>query len=205
MEVNKPNVNEGAKEPLGTENKKETMSFDELLKSNKDYQAEFDRRMTKAQTTATENAVNKAVEEAKKQWQLEQDTQKTEAEKLAKMNETQKLQYQLKKEQEEKMSAQNELNEYKMRDTTLKQLNENKVNPTLINFINFKGRTADDIANQTKNVTTMYNNLVEQIKNEIYKEKTPYNPSAQNSITTPEEKEKEELARAMGIKENKKK
>lgn len=66
MEENKPNVNEGAKKPLGTENKKETMSFDELLKSNKDYQAEFDRRMTKAQTTATANAVNKAVEEARK-------------------------------------------------------------------------------------------------------------------------------------------
>lgn len=58
--------------------------------------------MTKAQTTATENVVNKAIEEAKKQWQLEQDTQKTEAEKLAKMNKTQKLQYQLIKKSKKK-------------------------------------------------------------------------------------------------------
>lgn len=52
-------------------------TFDDLLK-NKEHQAEFDRRVTKA------------LETAKAKWQTEQDAAveaaKTEAEKLAKMN-----------------------------------------------------------------------------------------------------------------------
>jgi len=83
MEEEKENVNTGAEEPAGTE--KEVKTFDDIL-SNKEYQAEFDRR------------VQKAIETAKGKWQEINDAEKSEAEKLEKMNKEQKLEYQAKKE-----------------------------------------------------------------------------------------------------------
>ena len=71
MEEENKNVNTGAEESVGTENK--TQTFDEML-SNKEYQAEFDRR------------VSKAIETAKAKWQEINDAEKSEADKLAKMN-----------------------------------------------------------------------------------------------------------------------
>ena len=47
--MEKGNVNTGAQEPVGT--KKQEKTFDEILK-NKEYQAEFDRRVQKAINTA---------------------------------------------------------------------------------------------------------------------------------------------------------
>ena len=77
----------GANNATNNNQNNQTQTFDDVL-SNKEYQAEFDRRVQKAiQTHETK---------LKEQWKLEQDTQKSEAEKLAQMNETQKLQYQLK-------------------------------------------------------------------------------------------------------------
>ena len=70
MEEEKKDVNTGAEdESVGT--KKENQTFDEVL-SNKEYQAEFDRR------------VQKAIETAKTKWQEINDAEKSEAEKLTK-------------------------------------------------------------------------------------------------------------------------
>ena len=67
-------------------------TFDDLLK-NKDYQSEFDRRVTKA------------LETAKAKWQTEQDAAveaaKTEAERLAKMNADQKAQHEREKREKD--------------------------------------------------------------------------------------------------------
>ncbi|MGI6691166.1 MAG: DUF4355 domain-containing protein [Christensenellales bacterium] len=81
----------------GDEGADNPQTFDDLLK-NKDYQAEFDRRITKA------------LETARAKWQTEQDAAveaaKTEAEKLAKMNAEQKAQHE--REQKEKELAERE-------------------------------------------------------------------------------------------------
>ena len=95
MEEENKNVNIGAEnEPIGAQNKSQT--FDEVL-SNKEYQAEFDRR------------VQKAIETAKGKWKEINDIEKTEAEKLAKMNKEQKLEYEAQKEKQEKENALAEL------------------------------------------------------------------------------------------------
>lgn len=73
------------------------MSFDDMLK-NKEYQAEFDRRTTKAIQTAVENA--------RKKWELTTSDKVSEAERLAQMNAEEKAEYRAKK-------AENELAELK--------------------------------------------------------------------------------------------
>ena len=61
-----------------------TKSFDDILKENKDYQSELDRRITKA------------LETAKAKWDKEAEEKLTEAKKLEKMNAEQKADYQRK-------------------------------------------------------------------------------------------------------------
>lgn len=63
-------------------------SFDDILK-NKDYQAEFDRR------------VQKAIGTAKEKWELLMDDKLSEADKLAKMNKEEKAQYLYQKKEKE--------------------------------------------------------------------------------------------------------
>ena len=75
------------------------LSFDEIL-GDKTYQAEFDRR------------VQKALETARTKWEAEEQTKRTEAEKLAKMDAEQKAKYELKKEKERADEAIARLNAY---------------------------------------------------------------------------------------------
>lgn len=75
-------------EGAGGDGNQEQKSFDDVLK-NKDYQAEFDRR------------VNKAIETAKSKWEALMDDKLTEAEKMAKMTKEEKAAYQQKKKEKE--------------------------------------------------------------------------------------------------------
>ena len=95
------NENNTAKTAAATNNEQSTVqteskaapSFEELLK-NKDYQSEFDRRVTKALETAKAN------------WEREEQTKQTEAKKLEGMNEEQKAEH--KRQQAEKQLAERE-------------------------------------------------------------------------------------------------
>lgn len=90
----------------GQEQEPKPMTFDEFLKSNKDYQAEFDRRVSKATSTAVTNA--------QERWQMITDEKVSEAEKLAKMTKDERDKYKLQKrikdlEAREKAIAKKEL------------------------------------------------------------------------------------------------
>ena len=77
----------------GGDGKDSTPSFDDILKENKDYQAEFDRRIQKG--------IQTAITTEKEKWEILTDDKVSEAEKLAKMNKEDKAQYlQEKKEKE---------------------------------------------------------------------------------------------------------
>ena len=71
-------------QPETAENEFEPLTFDEIL-SDKDYQREFDRR------------VSKALETAKSKWEAEAESKRSEAEKLAQMKEDEKRAYELDK------------------------------------------------------------------------------------------------------------
>ena len=154
MEEENKDVNTGAtNESVGTENK--TQTFDEIL-TNKEYQAEFDRR------------VQKAIETAKGKWQEINDAEKTEAEKLEKMNKEQKLEYQAQKEKQEKENALAELNAYKLTIASEKGLEV-----SLLNLIDFKSTTAEQLNINIDNMTSVFNKAVEKAVNERLKEDTP--------------------------------
>lgn len=103
----------------GEANKREPMSFDDFLKLQGN-QAEFDRRVQKAVTTAVTNA--------KEKWEALTNDKLTEAEKLAKMSEDEKSKYkiaQLEKKIDE-MNREKSVNE--LSKTARKMLSDEGIN-----------------------------------------------------------------------------
>lgn len=159
MEEENKNVNVGAgNESTGAENK--TQTFDEVL-SNKEYQAEFDRR------------VQKAIETAKGKWQEINDAEKSEAEKLEKMNKEQKLEYQAQKERTEKENALAELNAYKLKEQALSIASEKGLDVSLLSYFDFKTLKAEEINSKIDEISVAFNKAVEKAVNERLKEDTP--------------------------------
>ena len=174
MEEEKENVNTGAEEPAGTE--KENKTFDDIL-SNKEYQAEFDRR------------VQKAIETAKGKWQEINDAEKSEAEKLEKMNKEQKLEYQAQKEKKEKENALAELNSYKLKEQALLIASDKGLDVSLLSFFNFKTEKAEELDEKINEISIAFNKAVEKAVNEKLKEDTPITKTTSNI-------EKKTIARA---------
>ena len=187
---NPDNANLGAENQKGAEQTKtEKVNYEELIKTDKELQSFLDSRISSSNKTAIENA--------RKQWQLEQDTQKTEAEKLAQMNETQKLQYQLKKQEEANAEIQRKLNARDLKDEALKiaTTQDTAFDPEFLNLFDYETMTAEQLQEKTKLIKTIQDRIVEKTINEWSKETPPYNPLNQDS-----EKSKEaELRKAMGL------
>ena len=166
----------------------QTQTFDDVL-SNKEYQAEFDRRVQKAiQTHETK---------LKEQWKLEQDTQKSEAEKLAQMNETQKLQYQLKKQEEANQEIQRKLNARDLKDEALKiaTTQDTAFDPEFLNLFDYENMTAEQLQDKTKLIKSIQDRIVEKAVNEWSKEKSPYNPDPSGNKSSADEA----IRKAMGL------
>ena len=166
----------------------QTQTFDDVL-SNKEYQAEFDRRVQKAiQTHETK---------LKEQWKLEQDTQKSEAEKLAQMNETQKLQYQLKKQEEANKEIQRKLNARDLKDEALKiaTTQDTAFDPEFLNLFDYENMTAEQLQDKTKLIKAIQDRITEKAVNEWSKEKPPYNPDPSGNKSSADEA----IRKAMGL------
>lgn len=144
------------------------LSFDDLLK-DKDYQAEFDRKVSKAISTR-ESTLK---EELRKQWELEQSEKLTEAEKLASMNEKQKHDYELRKANKEKEDAIAQLNAYKLKEATIKIAEEKGLPTSLVDLLDFKTIKADGVEETINKMMDTYQKAVEQGVNERLKEPTP--------------------------------
>ena len=160
------NVNSGAENSKGTEQTKtEKVNYEELIKTDKDLQSFLDTRISSSNKTAIENA--------RKQWELEQDEQKTEAEKLASMNEKQKIEYELNKarKQTEKVTA--ELNSYKLEKEALKIAGEKGLDVSLLAYFDFKTLKAEEINSKIEEVSSAFNKAVENAVNEKLKESSP--------------------------------
>lgn len=138
-----------------------TLSFDELINTNKEYQSAYDKK------------VREAIETAKANWQEVMDNEKTEAEKLAKMNKEQKLEYQAQKAEQEKANALAELNAYKLKEQALKIAGEKGLDVSLLNFFNFSTAKADELNEKIDEISNAFNKAVERAVNERLKEDTP--------------------------------
>lgn len=186
------NANNGVVDNNDTTTNSQTnqpQTFDDVL-TNKEYQAEFDRRVQKAIQTHEIKL--------KEQWKLEQDTQKSEAEKLAQMNETQKLQYQLKKQEEANLTIQKKLNARDLKDEAIKiaTTQDTSFDPEFLNLFEFENMTAEQLQEKTKLIKTIQDRIVEKTVNEWSKEKPPYNPDPSGNKPSNDEA----INKAMGLK-----
>lgn len=138
------------------------LSFDEIL-GDKTYQAEFDRR------------VQKALETARSKWEAEEQTKRTEAEKLAKMDAEQKAKYELKKERERADEALAKLNAYELKNTAIKIAQEKGLDISLLEDIDYSKQTADTIVTIIDTKKAVFDKAIEKAMNDKYKEKSPIN------------------------------
>ena len=148
--------NTGATE--ATETKKD---YEKLSQTDKELQGYVDRKVSEALKTAKAN------------WEESLNTERTEAEKLEKMTKEQKLEYQAQKEKKEKEDALAELNAYKLKEEALKVASEKGLDVSLLNLIDFKTITAEELSTNIDNMTSVFNKAVEKVINERLKEDTP--------------------------------
>lgn len=187
---NNQNVNSEAENSKGTEtSKSERTNYEELIKTDKELQSFLDSRVSSSNKTAIENA--------RKQWELERDTQKSEAEKLAQMNETQKLQYQLKKQEEANKEIQRKLNARDLKDEALKiaTTQDTAFDPEFLNLFDYENMTAEQLQDKTKLIKAIQDRIVEKAVNEWSKEKPPYNPDPSGNKSSADEA----IRKAMGL------
>ncbi len=191
MEENNTNVNSEAENSKGTEKvENEKVNYEELIKTDKGLQSFLDSRVSSSNKTAIENA--------RKQWELERDTEKTEAEKLAQMNETQKLQYQLQKQQKDYEAMQRKLNARDLKDEALKiaTTQDTAFDPEFLNLFDYENMTAEQLQDKTKLIKAIQDRIVEKAVNEWSKEKPPYNPDPSGNKSSADEA----IRKAMGLK-----
>lgn len=189
QENQNPNdANLGAEHQKGVEQAE--VNYEELIKTDKKLQSFLDSRTTASNKTAIENA--------RKQWKLERDTEKTEAEKLAQMNETQKLQYQLEKQKEENEKIQKKLNARDLKDEALKiaTTQDTAFDPEFLNLFEFENMSAEQLQEKTKLLKSIQDRIVEKTLNEWSKEKPPYNPDPSGNRPSANEA----IRKAMGLK-----
>jgi hypothetical protein len=187
---NNSNVNSEAENSKGTETaKNERANYEELIKTDKELQSFLDSRVSSSNKTAIENA--------RKQWELERDTQKSEAEKLAQMNETQKLQYQLKKQEEANQEIQRKLNARDLKDEALKiaTTQDTAFDPEFLNLFDYENMTAEQLQEKTKLIQAIQDRITEKAVNEWSKEKPPYNPDPSGNKSSADEA----IRKAMGL------
>lgn len=117
----------GQQDEGGQESK--PMTFDELLKSNKEYQAEFDRRVNKATNTAVDNAREK--------WEMITDEKVSEAEKLAKMTKDERDRYNLQKRIKNLEKREAEITKKELQATAKNALAEKELPVELADLLNY--------------------------------------------------------------------
>ena len=160
-----------------TQEEDKPLTFDEILK-DKTYQAEFDRR------------VQKALETNRAKWEADEQTKRTEAEKLAKMDAEQKAKYELKKANEERDSAIAKLNAYELKNTAIKIAQEKGLDISLLEDIDYSKQTAETITTIIETKKTVFDKALEKAIKDKFKEKSPINiqdekSGNQASVTMP--------------------
>lgn len=136
----------------------EPKSFDDLLQ-NKDYQAEFDRRVQKALGTA------------KEKWSALMDDKLSEAEKLAKMNKDEKAEYLRQKQEKELKSREAAITRRELMAEAKNTLAEKKLPVGLAEVLNYAD--ADSCSKSMEAVEKAFQEAVQATVEEKLKGGTP--------------------------------
>ena len=161
MEDNNENVVNGEES--------KTMTFDEILASNKEYQSEFDKRLAKSNNTFLEN---KKVE-WEKEYTERLEREKTEAEKLAKMNTEQQLNYKIEQLQNELKDRDSKLNASQLKDTTANILIEKGIPSSYLSMFDFTKETAETINSKVDLLSNIRTKDLEDSLNKSFRQESP--------------------------------
>lgn len=146
-----------------------TMTFDEVLASNKDYQSEFDRRLAKSNKTYLENE--------KVNWEKEfterLEREKSEAEKLAQMNTEQRMQYKIDQLEAQIKESNSKLNASQLKDATADILLEKGIPSQYLNMFDFSKETADTINSKVEMLVNIRSKDLEDNLNKTLRQDAP--------------------------------
>lgn len=147
----------------------QTMSFDEMLASNKDYQSEFDRRLSKSNNTFLENEKAKWV----KEYEAKIEAEKNEAEKLARMNVEQQLNYKIEQLEKQLSESNGRLNASSLKDATSDILNEKGIPLSYLKMFDFNNENADTINQKIEMLSDIRNEDLENRINQAFRQQPP--------------------------------
>lgn len=157
---------------------KETMSFDDFLKEGEN-QAEFDRRMTKAISTAVANA--------QKKWQTLTDDKVSEAEKLAQMSSEQKEKYRADKAEKELADLKRQIALEEMSKTARKMLSDENITVPDEIIANLVTDDAEKTKSAVEAFAKIYKEAVQNGIKDTLKGNTPKVGAAAGKVVTREE------------------
>lgn len=152
-----------------------TLTFDEMLAAG--HQAEFDRRVQKAVTTAVTNAQEK--------WRVLTDDKVSEAEKLAKMTAQEKAQYLQNKKEKELADKEENLTKRELMAEAKNTLTEKKLPLELAEVLNYTD--ADSCNKSITAIEKAFQTAVEAAVNERLKGKEPPKKATGGAVFTKEQ------------------
>lgn len=145
---------EGTGEGEGAEG--DNKSFDDILKGDKKYQSEFDKKIAKA------------LETAKGKWETDYnsklETVKTEAEKFAKMNADEKIKYAEEKRVSEIEKREKDITTRELKAQAYETLAEKGIPKELVDILNYEN--ADTCNKSIESVEKAFQSAVEKAVNE---------------------------------------
>lgn len=148
----------------GDNNQGESISFEDFL-NQEGNQAEFDRRVQKAISTAVSNE--------KKKWEALTDDKLTEAERLAKMTKDEKKDYEISKLKKKLADAEKEKTRNAMSATARKMLSEEGISVPDELLVHLVSDNADDTKETVSAFATMFKEAIKEKVAEELKGNTP--------------------------------
>lgn len=128
------------------------LNFDELARSNKEFQSWLDRERTKSNQTAIENF--------KKKQELLASEKATEDEKLKAMTEKERIAYEAKQKDNEIEQLKHQIAVTKLKEQVLTLGNEKKIPNELLELINYDTLKAEEVEDTLKGIEETFNKAV---------------------------------------------
>lgn len=138
-----PGAEQNPAPPAGTGDSSPTptgtapLNFDDLIKTDTNFQSWLDKRITTATTTAVSNAESK--------WKKTHDQNVSEAEKLKTMTADEKAEYFEKKYNDEVADRKHASDAAELKSQTAAMFTESKIPAALLDMIDFSAATADSV------------------------------------------------------------
>lgn len=154
-----------------------TQTFDDILKANKAYQSEFDKRIAKA------------LETSKAKWEQEAIAKQNEAERLAKMTESEKHAEELKKITRERDEATARLNAYELKNEAQKIASEKGMDYELLDILDYSKETAESVKEK---IDLIYQSVLKATEKQVNERLKQNAPKTVDAVT----KERKEVNRA---------